>query len=135
MTSPNGLVLDSWAILAYVQAEPAGTRVKSLLIDAAEIERALWMSSINLGEVWYLLARRNSADYASEKLSALAQIGIQRVDVDWPMVLQAAEYKSRHNISYADAFAAALAKRQNAEFVTGDREFRALEGEIKIHWL
>ena len=135
MTSPNGLVLDSWAILAYVQAEPAGTRVKSLLIDAAEIERTLWMSSINLGEVWYLLARRNSADYASEKLSALAQIGIQRVDVDWPMVMQAAEYKSRHKISYADAFAAALAKRQNAEFVTGDREFRVLEGEIKIHWL
>jgi len=135
MTSANGLVLDSWAILAYVQAEPAGTRVKSLLIDAAEIERTLWMSSINLGEIWYLLARRNSADYATEQLSALAQIGIQRVDVDWPMVLQAAEYKSRHKISYADAFAAALAKRQDAELVTGDREFRALEGEIKIHWL
>jgi len=93
------------------------------------------MSSINLGEVWYLLARRNSPDYASEQLSELAQIGIQRLDIDWPMVLQAAEYKSRHKISYADVFAAALAKRQDAELVTGDREFRALEGEIKIHWL
>ena len=51
------------------------------------------------------------------------------------MVLQAAGDKSRHKISYADAFAAALAKQQNAELVTGDRQFRALEGEIKIHWL
>jgi len=135
MTSPNGLVLDSWAVLAYIQAEPAGTRVKSLLIEAAEAGSSLWMSSINLGEVWYLLARRNSPDYASEQLSELAQIGIQRLDIDWPMVLQAAEYKSRHKISYADVFAAALAKRQDAELVTGDREFRALEGEIKIHWL
>lgn len=135
MTLPSGLVLDSWAILAYVQAEPAGTRVKSLLIEAAEAGSHLWMSSINLGEIWYLLARRNSGDYATEQLSELAQIGIQRVDVDWPMVLQAADYKSRHKISYAGAFAAALAKRQNAELVTGDRECRALEGEIKIRWL
>lgn len=131
----NGLVFDSWAILAYVQAEPPGARVKSLLIEVAEVRRPLWMTSINLGEVWYMLARRNSGAYASQQLTELSQIGIERVDVDWPMVLEAAGYKSRHKISYADAFAAALAKQRHAELVTGDREFRALESEIKIHWL
>jgi len=93
------------------------------------------MSNINLGEVWYTLARRNSGAYASHQLAELAQIGIERIDVDWPMVLQAAEYKSRHKISFADAFAAALAKQRDAELVTGDREFRALESEIRIHWV
>jgi predicted nucleic acid-binding protein len=131
----DGLVFDSWAILAYVQAEPAGARVKSLLIEVAEVRRPLWMSNINLGEVWYLIARRNSNAYANQQLAELAQIGIERIDIDWPMVLQAADYKSRHKISYADAFAAALAKQRNAELVTGDREFRALESEIKIHWV
>jgi predicted nucleic acid-binding protein len=131
----NGLVFDSWAILAYVQAEPAGARVRSLLIEVTEVRRSLWMTSINLGEVWYMLARRNSGAYASQQLAELGQIGIERVDIDWPMVLEAAEYKSRHKISFADAFAAALAKQRHAELVTGDREFRALESEIKIHWL
>jgi uncharacterized protein len=93
------------------------------------------MSSINLGEMWYMLVRKHSAELANRALDELAQIGLERVDVDWPMVLQAADYKSRHKISFADAFAAALAKQRNAELVTGDREFRALDSEIKIHWV
>ena len=103
-------------------------------MDSAGLKTA-WISSINLGEVWYSLARRKSRATADQQLLTLSEIGLERLDVDWPMVLQAADYKSRHKISYADAFAAALAKRQNAELVTGDREFRALEGEINIHWL
>jgi len=131
----NGLVLDSWALLAYIQAEPAGVKVKSLLIEAAENRQPLWISSINLGEVWYVLARRSSGAFALHQLSELAHIGIERADVDWASVLQAADYKSRLKISYADGFAPALAKQRNAELVTGDREFRALESEIKIRWL
>ena len=131
----EALVFDSWAILAYVQAEPSGAQVKSLLLGTTEVRRPLWISSINLGEVWYSLARKNSPGYANRQLVELAQIGIERVDVDWPMVQQAADYKSRHRISYADAFAAALAKQRNAELVTGDPEFHALDSEITIHWI
>jgi predicted nucleic acid-binding protein len=85
--------------------------------------------------MWYMLVRKHSVELADQALDELTQIGLERVDVDWPMVLQAADYKSRHRISYADAFAAALAKQRNAELVTGGREFRALASEIKIHWI
>jgi predicted nucleic acid-binding protein len=129
-----GRVFDSWAILAYAYNEPAADDVENLLVESTRLKKA-WISSINLGEVWYSLARRKSRDIAEQQLAILAQIGLERVDVDWPMVLQAADYKSRHKISYADAFAAALAKQRNAELVTGDREFRALDSEIKIHWV
>ena len=47
----------------------------------------------------------------------------------------AAAYKACHRLSLADAFAAALAKEKKAELVTGDKEFKALEKEIRIHWL
>ena len=129
-----GSVFDSWAILAYIYDEAPADKIENLLMDSARLKTA-WISSINLGEVWYSLARRKSRATADQQLLTLSEIGLERLDIDWPMVLQAAEYKSRHKISYADAFAAALAKRQDAELVTGDREFRALEGEIKIHWL
>jgi predicted nucleic acid-binding protein len=39
-------------------------------------------------------------------------------------------------MSYADCFAAALAKITNAELVTGDREFKAVENDLKkIRWI
>ena len=47
----------------------------------------------------------------------------------------AARFKAHHRISYADCFAAALAKVSNGEVVTGDKEFKAVEGKIKISWL
>ena len=129
-----GRIFDSWAILAYAYNEPAADDVENLLVESTRLQNA-WISSINLGEVWYSLARRKSRDIAEQQLAILAQIGLERVDVDWPMVLQAADYKSRHRISYADAFAAALAKQRNAELVTGDQEFRPLESEIRIRWV
>jgi predicted nucleic acid-binding protein len=39
-------------------------------------------------------------------------------------------------MSYADCFAAALAKTRDAELVTGDLEFKVVEKELKkIKWL
>jgi predicted nucleic acid-binding protein len=57
------------------------------------------------------------------------------VDADWQLTRQAAAFKVNGNISYGDCFAAALAKNRKAELITGDKEFKALESEIKIYWL
>jgi predicted nucleic acid-binding protein len=62
-------------------------------------------------------------------------MGVEIVEADWNLTRQAAAFKANGNISYADCFAAALAKLKKAELVTGDKEFKALEGEIKIVWL
>ena len=130
-----GLVLDSWALIAYFQNEPMADAVESLLTETRNRGASLWISSINLGEIWYTLARRYSPAFANQQLQALEELGIERIDADWPITLQAAHYKSRHKLSYADAFAAALSKSRNAPLVTGDAEFRSLEKEIKIHWV
>jgi ribonuclease VapC len=130
----TGRVFDSWSILAYAQDEPAADQVENLLVESSRLQNG-WISSMNLAEVWYTLARRRSRDLADQQLVTLAQIGLERIDVDWPTVLQAADFKSRHQVCYADAFAAALAKQRNAELVTGDPEFRTLASEIDIHWV
>ena len=130
-----GLVLDSWPLLAYIQNEPVADAVEAVLTEASRRGQPIWISNINLGEIWYTLARRQSPPFANQQIQALEELGIERVDADWPLTLQAAHYKSRHKISYADGFAAALAKSRNAPLVTGDEEFRPLEKEIQIHWL
>jgi predicted nucleic acid-binding protein len=49
-------------------------------------------------------------------------------------VWRAADEKRSYAISYADAFAAALAKEHDAELVTGDAEFRSISA-LKLLWL
>ncbi len=60
---------------------------------------------------------------------------IEIVGADLHLTKQAAYYKATKKMSYADCFGAALARIKNAEFVTGDPEFKEVEKEIKIGWL
>jgi predicted nucleic acid-binding protein len=41
-------------------------------------------------------------------------------------------FKSSNKMSYADCFAAALAKLRKVELVTGDGDFRQVEGEVRL---
>lgn len=132
---PKALVLDSWAVLAYLEDEDSSQKVADLIADAHEHEIPLLMSVVNSGEVWYILAREVSEAEADKGVEGLRQLGIEFVDVDWKLARQAGAYKSRNRMSYADCFAAALAKENKADLVTGDKEFKQVEGEIKIHWV
>jgi predicted nucleic acid-binding protein len=54
---------------------------------------------------------------------------------DQELIRQAAAFKATKKMSYADCFAAALAKLRNAELLTGDRDFKAVESDLKVGWL
>jgi len=57
------------------------------------------------------------------------------VEFDEAIWLLAEDYKSKGNISFADAFTIATAKKLNAILVTGDPEFKSFGGEVKINWI
>jgi len=132
---PEAVVLDSWAVLAYFQGEPQSEKIAVLVEDALDRQMPVFMTVVNAGEVWYILARTISRAAADSGFTDLQSWGVRIVDIDWQLARQAADFKSRHRISYADAFAAALAKAKKAELVTGDSEFKALDKEIAIAWL
>jgi predicted nucleic acid-binding protein len=93
------------------------------------------MTVVNLGEVWYSVARERSETDADQSIRDVADLGITIVDADWQLTHQAARFKTKGRIAYADCFAAALAKREHAPIMTGDPEFKPLEKEISIIWL
>jgi len=128
-------VLDSYALMAFFQDESGAELVRELIVKAEENKVHLLMSVVNLGEVWYAIARTNSPEVADQYIGEIRGMAIEIVDADWPLTRQAAAFKSKGNISYADCFAAALAKTQKADLVTGDGEFKPLDGEIKISWI
>jgi predicted nucleic acid-binding protein len=128
-------VLDTWAVIAYLEDEPSGEQVEDLIATAHEEQIPIYMSVVNIGEVWYTVARQVSEEEAHSSVKILRDLRIQFEDADWTLAQEAARFKSRNRMSYADAFAAALAKIRKADLVTGDTEFKPLDGEIKISWL
>jgi uncharacterized protein len=128
-------VLDSWAVIAYLEDEPSAEQVEELIATAHEEQIPIYMSVVNVGEVWYTLAREVSEEEANAGVKMLSDLRIQFENVDWELTQEAARFKSQNKMSYADAFAAALAKVKKADLVTGDNEFKPLDGQIKISWV
>jgi ribonuclease VapC len=95
------------------------------------------MSMVNIGEVFYLIAKRRGAALAERFLSDFSTMPIQGLVPDRGLILDAARLKSRFAISYADAFAVETARRQKATLVTGDPELLELSKKepIELLWV
>lgn len=130
-------VLDSWALIAFFEDEPAAEALEELLDQASREKHRLFMTSVNWAEVYYTTMREVSQEAADHHAQVIANLPIEIIGIgdDLKLARQAAIYKASHRLSLADAFAAALAKEKKAELVTGDLEFKPLEKDIKVLWL
>jgi predicted nucleic acid-binding protein len=83
------------------------------------------------------IERTEGEAVADKKAADLATLAIELVAVsdNLELVRKAAKLKASKKMAYADCFAAALAKLRNVEVVTGDPEFKEVEGEVKVAWL
>ena len=132
------IVLDAHALMVLFNDEPGADEVERILLKAESGSPKLLMSVVNWGEIYYSILRGASQEMAETKAHEIAGMQIELVPVDaddLELVRQAAAFKATRKMSYADCFAAALAKIKNAELVTGDREFKQLARDVKIHWL
>ena len=133
--NPKALVLDTWAVIAYLEDEPSGGRIADLIAGAHEEGIPVYMCVVNAGEVWYIIAREISEEEANNSIKELHDLRIQFENVDWEITQEAARFKAKNKMSYADCFTAALAKVKKADLVTGDSEFKAIEDQVKIQWV
>jgi len=131
----SGAVLDAYSVIAFLEHEPGYEQVEKLLEHAASTGRLLLMCTVNWGEVYYNVMRETGSSKAEDVRRFLETLPIELVPADVELARQAAIYKASHKMSYADGFAAALAKTRKATLVTGDKDFKQVEGEIKIIWL
>ncbi len=128
-------VLDSYAAIAYAKNEKGGEEVSELISKALTGDTELFLCVINWGEIYYITLRNQGKEKAELFKTTFARYPIAIVEANKELTLHAAEYKAFNKMSYADAFAAALAKIKKAVLVTGDKEFKVLEKEIKINWI
>ena len=135
MANKPVFILDSFALLAFLQGEAGMGRVQEAL-EAAQKNRAqVMMCIINLGEVLYIIEREKGLAKAHETLSVIQQLPIEIISVDDQTVLAAAHIKANHALSYADAFAVVCAQNIGGTVLTGDKEFDSVASLLAIEWL
>lgn len=93
-------LLDSFALLAWLNEEPGVDRVDGLLKAARRSHRSLLMNAINVGEVYYIRAKDGSLALAEAFLDRLPMWPIDVVQNAFDDVLAAARLKARFPISY-----------------------------------
>ena len=106
------------------------------LLDEADLDKAtLHLSTINLGEIVCIVERRHGRASCQKALDVLATFPLQLEQATLDRVLAAAHVKAHHRISYADAFAVALAQELEAAVVTTDPEFQGAALLVDVLWL
>lgn len=119
-------VLDAWAVTGLLEDEPVAEVVERLMLaDGTGI------SSINLGEVYYVAVRRRGRRRALETVERIRD-AIVVEDPDWRTVRLASEIKAGGGLSYPDAFCVATAMRHDAPLYTGDPEIIRLGADIEV---
>lgn len=128
-------VLDSFALLAYLNGEEGHQRVAKVLGQAQEEQKRLYLSIINYGEVVYIVERARGLTQAQRTIAAVDQLPIEVIEADRRLTFAAAHVKANYPLAYADCFTIALAQDKAATVLTGDPEFRAVESLATIEWL
>ncbi len=131
------VVFDSYALISFFRQEPGYEVVRNLLVKMAADECEGYITTVNIGEVYYMIARKSNGKAAELALDALLQFPLHIVAADLNLSLAAAKLKAKYSLSYADAFAAALTMQQKAVLLTGDDEFDNLKPEagFKVSYL
>lgn len=138
MQGPNSFVLDSYALIGYLENESFAGQIQHVLTQAKNGASRLYIHAIHIGEVYYITLREQGQSLADLAYSRIKALPIKLIDrIDEELLLAAAGLKARYPISYADSFAAALAMIKGCPLLTGDSEFKSLEkqGIISIKWL
>lgn len=138
MPGLNDIVLDSFALIGYLENEIFADSIENLLKKARRGKIRIYLHAIHLGEVYYITLREQGQDVADLAYSRIKALPLTYVNIiDDELLKIAARLKANYPISYADAFAASLAVIHSSALLTGDPEFRKLQEyeDITIEWL
>lgn len=134
--SPRRYVLDANALIGFFEdREGTAGKVERLIGHALRQNLPLLMSAVNWGEVFYTAWKRHGEAQARQAEAQLQEMPIAIIAVDRQRASHAAALKQKHNLGYADAFAAELAMERGAWLVTADPEFSKMGKTLSLYAL
>lgn len=128
-------IFDSFALLKLFQKEQGYKKVLSLLAYVEKKKLVKYLNAINLGEIIYITKRVFGDQKKLETLANIERLRFTILPATNALIFEAAEYKAKDPISYADCFVVASALEHDAIVVTGDPEFKKVEHLLDIEWI
>jgi len=128
-------ILDTSAILTYIEDEDGSDYVENLLIDAEKGIVDIYVSFISLTEVFYITLREKDEPLAVERIKLMQSLAVKIQESDEMVNIRAGKLKARNSISLADAYIAALCQIHNGILVHKDPEYEKLASEINEYRL
>lgn len=128
-------VLEASGIMVYLEKKPGYEKIRDLLAKAAASGKNLLISSVNIGELYYLLAQHHDIHEADKIIALVETFPVDFIAVDAVLARQAALLHLKCKLTYEQCIAAALAKVKRGELITADPGFKIIEGDVKIDWI
>lgn len=129
-------VLDSSALIRYIDSEAGATRVNALLKACVARRAFVCISAVQWGEVAGNLRKRLGASQEARILSAILPSEVEIISVSADRAVRAAEIKVDRKVSYADAIAIELATSfADHLLVTADYDFKDVADLARIEFL
>jgi predicted nucleic acid-binding protein len=124
-------VLDTSAILAYVENEEGVKEIEDLLHKAIEEEIDIYVSVVSYIEIYYISQREQGEKVANDRLNLLAELPLKQEHLGEHLIKIIGKIKATKSMSFADCCIAGLAKYKKATLVHKDPEYEQIEGLIK----
>ena len=125
-------VLDTSALLAYIESEEGFNTIEDILNDAKGRRARVYLSFISFMELYYVCWQKEGEQIAKELMAMLQSLPIDRVDSNVRITLCAGKIKAKHRLSVADAFVAATAIEKEAALVHKDPELEAMSEYVEV---
>lgn len=128
-------ILDSHALMIFLEKGPGHEIVEQIFLDAIEKDDIILITSINYSEIYYLILNACGQEKVNEIEKIIQSLPIEIYSVDLNLSREAAKIRFNKGLSFINSFTAALAKVKRAEIITGDKEFKLIESDVKINWI
>ena len=125
-------VLDTSAILAFLEDEKGADTVSELLVQAEQGELKIFISFVTFTEIYYISIQEQGEAIAEERMNQLEAFPFRRIESNPAMALTTGRLKAGNRLSFADAWIAALAIGKNAKLVHKDTQFEVLQDQIEM---
>lgn len=128
-------ILDTSAILTFIENEAGVEDVERLLLDAVEGKIQILISAVSAIELYYVSLREQGKTIADERLQLIDGLPIKQQPLHPDMAKIIGEIKADKSMSFADCCIAGLAKIHKAIVVHKDPEFEQIKDELRQHRL
>lgn len=127
----SNYVLDTSALLAYIENEEGADEVETLFVNALDSTVEIFISTVTCIEVFYISLQEQGNVVAANRLKLIENLPLIQQPLDHQLTKIVGEIKASKAMSFADSCIAGLAKFKNAVLVHKDPEFEQIEENVE----